>query len=491
MQIPKERGKRVRLLVIAAAVIGLLFLAESKLGQIDLEQLLADVSETLGQWTYLLVGLFAFLETGAFVGLLAPGETMVILAGAVAGQGVTDIFLTIAIVWFSAWAGDSASFLIGRRLGRGFIHRHGSKLRITEERFAQVEGYFQRHGGKTILIGRFIGLVRALAPFVAGSSGMRYAAFVPYSILGTGIWAATFGLIGYFASRSLNEAAEVAGRGTLLFGLTVATIVGIVFVVRHLRVASNRERLVQRMEGNRALRPLVVFGRRLQPPARFLYARLTPGGLGLELTTLLAVFAVSLYVLVVYAAIISGDPGPTPGDTAALEIARDLQAGWLTDVEEVVTFMGSAWATLAVALAAAVALGVARRWIELGVLVAALAITHLAVPELKDILGRARPADPLVGASGNAFPSGHAAYSVIYPWLALIVTARTRPGKAGGSLLIALGIALAAAIGLSRVYLRVHYLSDVSGGWALAVAAFSGCTIVALIATHLRHNDEP
>ena len=104
---------------------------------------------------------------------------MVILGGAVAGQGETSIVLTIGVVWAAALAGDSVSFLLGRRLGRDFLLRHGPKVRITPERFARVEDYFSRHGGKTILIGRFIGLVRALAPFIAGSSGMRYSYYLP------------------------------------------------------------------------------------------------------------------------------------------------------------------------------------------------------------------------------------------------------------------------------------------------------------------------
>ena len=129
-----------------------------------------------------------------------------ILGGAVAGQGETSIVLTIGVVWAAALAGDSVSFLLGRRLGRDFLLRHGPKVRITRERFARVEDYFSRHGGKTIVIGRFIGLVRALAPFTAGSSGMRYGYYLPFAVLGTGLWAVTFGLIGYFASQSLDAA---------------------------------------------------------------------------------------------------------------------------------------------------------------------------------------------------------------------------------------------------------------------------------------------
>ena len=92
------------LLATAYALFG------DKLPSIDAEELLNDLADSLGQWTYVLVSLLAFLETGAFVGLVFPGETAVIIAGAIAGQGETSIVITIALVWFSAWAGDSVSF---------------------------------------------------------------------------------------------------------------------------------------------------------------------------------------------------------------------------------------------------------------------------------------------------------------------------------------------------------------------------------------------
>ena len=137
-----------------------------------------------------------------------------ILGGAVAGQGETSIVLTIAIVWFCAWAGDTTSFFIGRRLGREFILKHGPQgADHARSASSRSRRYFDRHGGKTILIGRFIGLVRALAPFIAGSSGMQYRAFVPYSVLGTGLWAATFSLLGYLLANSLDKATEIAGTG--------------------------------------------------------------------------------------------------------------------------------------------------------------------------------------------------------------------------------------------------------------------------------------
>lgn len=233
---------RARLALVAAALVGGYLLIQGLIPDMDLQDLLEDVARTLGDWTYLLVGAFAFMETGAFVGLVIPGETVVILGGAVAGVGETSVWLTIGIVWVAAFAGDTVSFLLGRHLGRGFVIRHGPRFRITPERFAGVERYFQNHGGKTILVGRFIGFVRALGPFIAGSSGMRYGAFCPYSILGTGLWGASFTAVGYFASRSLDEAAEIAGRGTFLFAVTVAVIVGVVLLVRRLRKNERGER---------------------------------------------------------------------------------------------------------------------------------------------------------------------------------------------------------------------------------------------------------
>jgi undecaprenyl-diphosphatase len=473
----------VRLAVLIAVFVGAFIAFQQLAPNLDIEGALEDLSRELGDATYALVGLLAFLETGAFVGLVFPGETAVILGGAVAGQGETSLVITIAVVWFCAWAGDTVSFLIGTRLGRGFILRHGPKIRITEERFRQVEDYFARHGGKTIVIGRFLGLVRALAPFIAGSSGMPYRVFLPVSVIGTGLWSATFTVLGYAISESLNQATEVAGRGTFVFGAVVVTIVVTIVVVRFLRVPENRHKLAARLESI----PVV---RRLVPQLRFWWARFTPGGLGLEFTSLIAMLCVALFVLVAYISIVNGDPGPTPGDTEAIDVVADLRADWLIDAAKVVTVLGGGPVTLAVAAVAGGVLAIRRRWGEVAVLVAALAIAHLVVPVLKDAIDRPRPSGGLIDVEGSSFPSGHAAYSVIYAWLVLTITVRVRPGMANASALIVAGIVVTALVGLSRVYLDVHYLSDVSAGWGLGASVFAACAAVAMIVGYFRQNRE-
>jgi undecaprenyl-diphosphatase len=321
-------------------VVGAIYYYIAFTNLVDLEKVLEDVSHALGAWTYLLVAVFAFAETGAFVGLLVPGETVMILGGATAGQGATDIYLLIAIAWVCAFAGDSTSFFVGRRLGREFLMRHGPRFGIGEERLAQVDDYFERHGGKTIFLGRFVGFVRAFAPFIAGSSGMRYRGFVPYSILGTGCGSAARSLIGYLFSRSIDTAANTPAAAPSLLGTLIVD-----------RRRGRLRRLPRRREPARGG---ALDGGHARPAgwscSRAASARscassgtrVTPGGtFGLEFTSLMATSPSPLRPRRLH-----GDrqrrPGPDPGDETAIDVVESLQAGWLVDVAKAVTALGSA-----------------------------------------------------------------------------------------------------------------------------------------------------
>src|SRR5437763_7765213 len=104
-----------------------------------LETIARDIGAALGSYTYALVGLLAFLETGAGIGLIAPGELAVVIGGVTAGQGHTNLFLLIGIVWACALAGDLTSYVLGRRLGRGFLLKQAAALKLTSQRLEQVE----------------------------------------------------------------------------------------------------------------------------------------------------------------------------------------------------------------------------------------------------------------------------------------------------------------------------------------------------------------
>jgi membrane protein DedA with SNARE-associated domain/membrane-associated phospholipid phosphatase len=467
----------------------------------DPKQTIVDVAQALGAWTYALVGVSAFLETGAFVGLVAPGETVVLAGGVIAGQGEIDLLPLIGVVWACAVLGDSTSFFIGRRLGRAFLLRHGPKVKISKERLQQVEGYFARHGGKTILIGRFIGLVRALAPFVAGSSRMPYQRFLPFSVVGTGLWGTAYCVLGYVFWQSFDKVAKVAGQAVFAFGVTIAVIVGVVWLVRRLRRPEERRRLMrwlERVERTRAGRPLFAVlrpvwrvvlgpaGRAVATQARFIWNRLTPGELGLELTTSLAVAGAGVYAFVLFTSVVSADPTPTRLDRELFKVAHRLHTSAAVDAAKIVTSLGALPVAAAIVAVTAVVLAVRRHHLEAAALVTGSVGVYIAVQLAKAGVDRPRPPHPLVATRQSSFPSGHAAYSTV--WVAAAALIGRRRPLAGRAALILTALAVSAAVGLSRVYLRAHYFSDVAAGWGLGFGILTLAAIVALVVGYIRHN---
>ena len=216
-----------RLALAGAGVAAASLAAAFALGVValpDPTEAISDASRSLGGWAYLAVPGFAFLETGAFVGLLVPGETAVVVGGVVAQRGDAALPVLIGLVWLAAVGGDLVSFALGRRLGRPFLDAHGGRLRIRPEQIARVERFFARYGGRAVLVGRFVGILRALTPFVAGASRLPLRRFLPYSVVGALAWAGTFTLVGYAFAGSFESAGETAARIALAAAAVAAAL---------------------------------------------------------------------------------------------------------------------------------------------------------------------------------------------------------------------------------------------------------------------------
>jgi membrane protein DedA with SNARE-associated domain/membrane-associated phospholipid phosphatase len=495
---------RATLAVGALAAAGAALIGFGVIELPNVEHTIEEAGKALGEWTYLAVGILAFLETGAFIGLVAPGETTVIVGGLVAGQGQISLLLLIAIVWACAVLGDVTSYTLGRKLGRDFMVRHGERVKITEERLEQVEAFFERRGGATILIGRFIGLVRAIAPFIAGASHMPLRKFLPYDILGAGLWATTFCVLGYVFWRSFDQLTAWVSRGLFAFGLFVAIVVAIVFLVRLQRSPELRSKTAAWIGAQLEkplLRPVAPYLRagwrrvgrplaeRSEAPARFVWNRFTPGELGLEITTLLAVAAVGAFTFV----LLGEAPAETTQarmDDAAFDIADELYSERIKDVVVWVTALGDLKLVAVVVAATAIWAIARRRYRDAAAIVVALLLCWIAVDVFKAAYDRPRPPDPHVETEGMAYPSGHATYAVA--WVACaVVLVRGGAGIATRFAVVTFAIVLAVVIALTRVYLRAHYLSDVEGGLALGAAIFALCGVVALVVGYVRQNGAP
>jgi undecaprenyl-diphosphatase len=344
-------------------------------------------------------------------------------------------------------------------------------------------------------------------PFTAGTSGMPYRAFLPYDVLSAGMWSATFCVLGFIFYRSFTQITNVAGKGSLALAILIGVSLAVYQVVKRLRHPEDRERLaawVSRQAQRPALRPLAAVARALwatvlrplwrlvlrpiwivtAPPLRFVGARLTPGELGIELTTLLAVTAVSVYTVVLQVNLIEPGGSLITGDRWALELARDIQTHTLTTIAKVLSFLGSFWVVLLAVIATSFFLVTRERLAEAATLAIGFVLTDISVHVMKAAVDRPRPPDPLVDSGGSAYPSGHAALAVTYLAIAVLLAHGGRAARRLGIVLA--GVAAVVLIGLSRVYLRVHWLSDVGGGWAVGLALFSACGCIALVVQYLR-----
>jgi membrane-associated phospholipid phosphatase len=291
--------------------------------------------------------------------------------------------------------------------------------------------------------------------------------------------------------------AHLAGQAIFGFGLTVALIVGIVVAYRRRR---DIRAWLEEHRRHPLVRPLFAIGaplyrwivrpvaRFVAPYARFLGERLTPGALGLELTTLMAIGGVGLFVFVVYVTELDRTLAPTPLDNDLLELGDRLRTDMLVDLAKVVTHLGAFPLAAALVTATSVLLAVRRRYAEIVVLVVGLVLVYIAVNVTKEAIDRPRPTASFVGTSGDAYPSGHSAYAATWVAAGFILTRRLR--LAATSTLVFVGIGIAAAVGVSRVYLRAHWWSDVAGGWGLAAAIFALLGAIVLVVEHIRNNGE-
>lgn len=151
-----------------------------------------------------LIGMVAivFAETGLMVGFFLPGDSLLVTAGIFAARGDLNILSLNGLVVLAAIAGDATGYYIGRSAGRALYNRPDSLL-FRREHLIRTHEFYERHGGKTIVIARFMPIVRTFAPVVAGAAEMTYRHFAVYNVIGGALWVASMTLTGYFLGRSI------------------------------------------------------------------------------------------------------------------------------------------------------------------------------------------------------------------------------------------------------------------------------------------------
>jgi len=181
---------------------------------------------TLHHWGYLAVAGFLFFED---FGIPVPGETMLIAASLYAGAGHLNVFVVGIVAFFAAVAGDNVGYVIGRFGGRELVERYGKFVLLTGERLERAEKFFDRYGGRIVVIARFVEGLRQLNGIIAGVAGMHWARFVLFNALGAAIWVAFWTTLGYIAGDHI----ETVTRDFTYFAIGAGAIAA-GFVIYHL-----------------------------------------------------------------------------------------------------------------------------------------------------------------------------------------------------------------------------------------------------------------
>jgi membrane-associated protein len=191
---------------------------------LHLDQYLSDMIQNYGAWTYAILFLIIFLETGFVIMPFLPGDSLLFAAGAFSALGSLNIWLLWIIVFVAAVLGDTVNYWIGNKIGpRAF----DQDIRFLKREYLEkAQQFYETHGGKTIILARFVPIVRTFAPFVAGVGTMNYGRFITYNIVGAFLWTSIFIFLGYFFGNIpfVQNNFELAILGIILISIVPMVI---------------------------------------------------------------------------------------------------------------------------------------------------------------------------------------------------------------------------------------------------------------------------
>ncbi|ANQ84061.1 DedA protein [Azoarcus olearius] len=164
---------------------------------LHLDRHLAELLADYGSWIYAILFLIVFCETGLVVMPFLPGDSLLFMAGALAAGGGMDPAVLIGVLFVAAVLGDSLNYTIGRRFGQRISQWPDSRF-FNRKALERTHAFYERHGGKTIVIARFMPIIRTFAPFVAGMGQMEYRRFIAFNVLGAALWVGPLIMAGYW-----------------------------------------------------------------------------------------------------------------------------------------------------------------------------------------------------------------------------------------------------------------------------------------------------
>jgi membrane protein DedA with SNARE-associated domain/membrane-associated phospholipid phosphatase len=435
------------------------------------------LSHWVAHYGYFMVALFLLIE-GA--GVPVPGETALVTAAALAGRGTLSIGGVIIAGCIGTIAGGHAGYWLGARGGTPFIARYGRWIRLTPPRLEKTHRFFEQHGAKTVMLGRFVAFLRSFVGIFAGISRMPLRVFATYNALGGSIWVVTFSVLGYVFGRNLPRLVHYIGRVSLLLAILIAVVAGVVILWRWF--GKNRGTVVASLDEQweRATTSGRMDKMRTRHPR--LYKVITGEFAREEYLTvhLLIGFAVSLAIIGIFASITETIVDNSPLTRFDVTVAARLHESVAPSALRLFSFLSSLGGRGAMTLllfGGAMIYAIRRRGLELVGWCAAFIGGALLDATLRFVVRRSELpfADVVLIDWGTGLASGHALGVLVgYGMLAYLVSSVLRRASTR-TVVAVLATAMVVAITISRLYLGQHYISDASAGLAAGLLWLTTC----------------
>jgi len=194
---------------------------------LHLDDKLAGIMQEYQKTTYLILCLVIFCETGLVATPILPGDSLLFAAGMLTAQnGILNVWILIPLLFASAILGDNTNYFIGKHFGTRLFEMRGLRRILKKEYLKKTEDFYSKHGGKTIIMARFVPIVRTFAPFVAGIGAMNYGRYMMFCVIGGALWVCSLTLAGYYLA-SIPFVKEHFEK--VVFGIILVSILPILF----------------------------------------------------------------------------------------------------------------------------------------------------------------------------------------------------------------------------------------------------------------------
>lgn len=377
---------------------------------------------------YFVLLLVAMLEAIPMFGFFVPGQVVAVGSGLLAKIGTVNLLEAIIVLSIGAVIGDLIGYYLGHKYGENFILKYGKYFFLKDENFQKTRELICEHTGKTIIIGRFNSITRALTPFASGSVNISFYKFLFYDIIGGISWAVVFTGLGYLFGDNYKVITNYFGEF-----FVIAFIIGALIVYAYKHINKKRK----------------IFHR------RHLYILL------INLSALYIFFKmVENFVdqeLIIY------------WDAWINNRIPLLWNPTLNSIMTFVTHIGDARVIVPLALIALAFFISKKKWRYSLILICSMTVAKLSEVGMKYFIGRDRPVNPIGEADGYSFPSGHATIAIVFFSLLVYFMKNHLTNLYLKYSLIFLCLLLILGIGFSRIYLGLHWFSDVVAGYALGL----------------------